>query len=106
MAKRKGFYVKGRLVTEAPEPEPGPPSRTARKKASEELQALGEQLVTARPARLVGLVLPEALDDAVQEAKAIRSFGARRRQLQYIGKLMRSLDDETVESIRRAMTKP
>jgi len=83
-----------------------PPSRTARKRASEALQKLGEQLVTAKPAALAGLVLPERLEDAVQEAKAIRSFGARRRQLQYIGKLMRALDEETVEAIRRAMTKP
>jgi ribosome-associated protein len=83
--------------------ETGPPSRTARKKASERLQDLGAELVEARASLVAGLKLPERLREAILDAKGMRSFGAKRRQLQFIGKQMRMLDDETVESIRTAL---
>jgi len=79
------------------------PSRTARKNASEELQRLGEQLVTLRPVLLVALALPERLHEALTEAKRLTNFGAKRRQAQYIGKLMRKLDPESLEAIRKAL---
>jgi len=80
-----------------------PPSRTARKKASEHLQDLGAELVDAKASLLAGLELPERLKDAIVEAKRMPSFGAKRRQLQFIGKQMRTLEDETVESIVAAL---
>jgi ribosome-associated protein len=79
------------------------PSRTARKNTSEELQRLGEQLVLLRPARLAALTLPERLQEALAEAKRLTNFGAQRRQGQYIGKLMRQLDPESLEAIRKAL---
>ena len=83
-------------------PEEGP-SRSARKRASEELQTLGEQLA-ALPSEVIGkLSLPELLEDALAGAKTIKSFGGRRRQLQYIGKLMRRLDPGELEAIRAAL---
>lgn len=67
-------------------------SKTRRKKDMHALQDLGEQLVELPAARLVELALPERLHDAVIEAKHIHGFEARRRQMQFIGKLMRNVD--------------
>lgn len=79
------------------------PSRGQRKRESEELKRLGEALVTLRADLMARLTLPERLLDAIREAKRLTSFGAKRRQAQYIGKLMRQLDDETVEAVRAAI---
>lgn len=79
------------------------PSRTQRKKASEELQDLGEALIDLRSEGLAHLPLPERLRDAVLDARRITSFGAKRRQLQYIGKLMRQLDAAAIEAVRSAL---
>jgi ribosome-associated protein len=68
------------------------PSKTQRKKAVHELQALGEELVELAEDRLASLDLPERLRDAVMEARRITAHEARRRQLQYIGKVMRAVD--------------
>ena len=56
-----------------------------------------------RAERLAELALPERLQDAVAEAKRLKSFGAKRRQVQYIGKLMRKLDEEMLAAIRKAV---
>jgi ribosome-associated protein len=76
------------------------PSKTRLKKAMHELQALGEALTTLADDRLDALALPEALRDAVQEFRRTRSHEGRRRQMQYIGKLMRQVD---IEPIREAV---
>lgn len=83
-------------------PEEGP-SRSARKRASEELQTLGEQLAAVPNEVIAKLALPELLEDALAAAKRIKSFGGRRRQLQYIGKLMRRLEPETLDAVRAAL---
>jgi len=57
-----------------------------------ELQALGAALVGLSESRLAGMQLENALLQAVLEAKRIRSHEAKRRQLQYIGRLMREVD--------------
>jgi ribosomal 50S subunit-associated protein YjgA (DUF615 family) len=82
------------------------PSRTARKNASTELQKLGEGLIELRPVKLARLDLPERLLDAIAEAKRIPSFGAKRRQAQFIGKLMRKLDAESLDAIRAVLDDP
>lgn len=68
------------------------PSKTRRKKDMHALQALGERLVELPAERLAELVLPERLLDAVLEARRTRGFEARRRQMQYIGRVMREVD--------------
>ncbi|PZP58907.1 MAG: ribosome-associated protein [Azospira oryzae] len=68
-------------------------SKTKRKQRMHELQALGETLTRLSEAQLAALAIPESLRDAVREAKRIRSFEAQRRQIQYIGRLMREVDD-------------
>ncbi|HZP92610.1 MAG TPA: ribosome biogenesis factor YjgA [Burkholderiales bacterium] len=67
-------------------------SKTQRKREMHELQELGEALVRLPAERLAGLDLPESLREAVLEARRIVKWGARRRQLQYIGRLMRDAD--------------
>jgi len=58
----------------------------------EALQALGEVLLSLSPARLAELDLPDRLADALDAARRITQREARRRQLQYIGRLMREVD--------------
>jgi ribosome-associated protein len=73
-----------------------PVSKTRRKKDMHALQALGEALVALTPAQLAGLSLPERLADAIGEARRIPTFEGRRRQMQYIGRLMREVDAEPI----------
>lgn len=72
------------------------PSKTAQKKAMHELQALGEALLELPDKRLAAIGLPDRLLDAVREAQRITAHEGRRRQLQYVGKLMRHVDPEPV----------
>ncbi|MCW5604404.1 MAG: DUF615 domain-containing protein, partial [Burkholderiales bacterium] len=69
---------------------------TQLKKQMTGLQDLGAELVGLNADQLASLTLPESLLDAVLEARRTTSFGARRRQLQYIGKLMRQVDPEPI----------
>lgn len=81
-------------------PEPRP-SKTRRKKEMHALQALGEQLTTLSSARLERLDLPPQLLEAIREYQRLPNrHGARRRQRQYIGRLMRATDHE---SLRRQL---
>ena len=73
-------------------------SKTRRKQQMLVLQALGEALTDLSEDQLKQLELPERLLDAVLEAKRITKFGALRRQLQYIGRLMREVDSEAISS--------
>jgi ribosome-associated protein len=79
--------------------------RSARKRATHELTRLGEELTGLRPEQRAALALPERLDEAVAEARRLTSFGAKRRQMLYIGKLMRQLDEAEVAAIRTAVTR-
>ncbi len=65
------------------------------------LQSLGEQLVEVSPSQLREIEMPEDLREAVLFARTLKKRGAKRRQMQYIGTLMR---DVAPESIRTAMT--
>ena len=68
------------------------PSKTQRKKDMHALQGIGEQLVELDPKKLAEFDLPEILTDAIALARPMQKHGARRRQLQYIGRLMREID--------------
>ena len=67
-------------------------SKTRRKKDMLELQALGVALVDLPESQIRAMGLSEKLADAVFEAKRVKSHEGRRRQLQYIGRLMRDID--------------
>ncbi len=68
-------------------------SKTRIKKEMLGLQELGEKLLSLNNVQLSRLALPSDLMEAILEAKKIASRNAKRRQLQYIGRLMRNLDD-------------
>ena len=73
-------------------------SKTRRKREMQELQDLGEELVALTPDKLAGLDLPTRLLDAVLDARRISKFGALRRQMQYVGRLMRDADADAIRS--------
>jgi ribosome-associated protein len=68
------------------------PSKTRRKKAMHELQALGNELVALSAHQLETMDLPAELYEAVRNAHTMTKHEARRRQLQFIGRLMRDID--------------
>lgn len=80
------------------------PSRTQLKARMQSLQALGENLAALGPAQLAAIEMPDGLRDAIAEYHRVRGHEARRRQLQYIGRLMRSADEaplrEAVAALR------
>lgn len=73
-------------------------SKTRRKAEMHDLQSLGETLVRLSAPRLSELGLPERLFDAIEQARAITKHEARRRQMQYIGRLMRDVDPDPIRS--------
>lgn len=84
-------------MTESSGNEDKPVSKTRRKQEMHALQALGEALVGLTAAQLAGLDLPQRLADAIADARRIPSFEGRRRQMQYIGRLMRDVDPRPIE---------
>lgn len=109
---KKGYFVRGQFVAEGSELDlelkrelkgDTDVSRTDQKRESAELQSLGEDLLTLRADLLERIALPEKLSDALAEAKRITNFEGKRRQMQFIGKLMRKLDEETVQAARDAL---
>jgi ribosome-associated protein len=109
---KKGYYVRGQFVAEGSALDleykrelkgTDEPTRTDLKRESTELQKLGEDLLTLRADFIARLDLPEKLVDAVAECKRITNFEGIRRQMQFIGKLMRKLEDSKHDEIRAAL---
>lgn len=67
-------------------------SKTRIKQEMHALQKIGERLVELNPKQLAEFCLPKTLKDAIIEAKQLRKREARRRQIQFVGKLMREVD--------------
>jgi ribosome-associated protein len=72
-------------------------SKTELKRDMEELQKLGEELVGLKPSVLEKFPIPEDLAHAISDAQRFKNE-ARRRQLQYIGKVMRNIDIEPLQA--------
>ena len=100
---RKPSHEDAPETADEQQPEQEGRGRSARKRASHELTRLGGELLTLRSEQLAALALPERLEEAIAEARRLTSFGAKRRQTQFIGKLMRKLDEEQVAAIRKAL---
>lgn len=79
-------------------------SRTKKKQQVEELQKLGVALIDLPAVTLDALDLPAQLLTAVRDAQRFTSHGARRRQVQFIGKIMRKIDPEPVRAAVAAIT--
>ncbi len=73
------------------------PSKSQLKRESHALQALGEELVTLPATKLAKIPMPDELAEAVSLARRIKARGGLKRQLQYIGKIMRTIDAEPIE---------
>ena len=110
---KKGYFVRGEFVAEGSERDlelkrelkgTDEQSRSDLKRESTELQKLGEELLALRADLLERLELSEKLKDAVLEAKRITNFEGKRRQMQFIGKLMRLVDPAVLETVRAALT--
>ncbi len=109
---KKGYFVQGQFVPEGSERDlelkrelkgTDTQSRTDLKRESTELQKLGEDLMNLRSELMSRLALPEKLSDAIAQAKQISNFEGKRRQMQFIGKLMRRLDPDSLAAIRTAL---
>lgn len=77
---------------------PDPLSKSQRKRDMDALQDIGEELTQLNEQQLASVELPEALRDAVLAARAMKRNEARRRQMQYIGKLMRQVDPAPIRA--------
>lgn len=77
-------------------PKPIEKSKSQRKREATTLQTLGEELVKLNQEQLNKIELPESLRNAIAEAKKINKRGGLKRQLQYIGKIMRNIEAEPI----------
>ncbi|TSP11502.1 ribosome-associated protein [Cupriavidus campinensis] len=88
----------------APEPDDDlPKSKSQRKRDMTALQDLGVELEALAKDRLARVPMPESLADAIHAARKINSHEGKRRQMQFVGKVMRGLDDDEVDAIRAAL---
>ncbi len=74
------------------------PSKTQVKKAMLDLQDLGSELLELPLAALDALALDERLREAIEDLRRTTAHGARKRQMQYLGKLLRSEDPEPLRA--------
>ncbi len=81
----------------------GGPSKSQRKRDMIALQKLGGQLVEQSAERIRKCEIPDDLRNAILECQRIKNREGHRRQLQYIGKLMRGLSEEQVEFIKQQL---
>jgi len=109
---KRGYWVKGQFVAagsaldlelKAEHKGTAYASKTDLKRESHALQNLGQELLLLRDTLLTPLNLPENLQDALAQAKRISDFAGKRRQMQFVGKLMRTLDEAQLSAIRAAL---
>ena len=79
------------------------PSKSQLKREMTALQKLGQILVDAPRDRVRKIPMPEDVLEAILECQQISSHEGRRRQLQYVGKKMRTLDDTEVAAIQKVV---
>ena len=78
-------------------------SRSHKKRESTALQKRGEELAALGPGAWKTLPLPEGLLEALNDVQRMKSHEARRRQMQYIGRLMREADPEETDALLSAL---
>jgi ribosome-associated protein len=79
------------------------PSKSEMKRQSDALQKMGETLVEAARDRVKRVPMPEDVRDAILECQQITNHEGRRRQMQFVGKKMRTLDENEVAEIQKAI---
>lgn len=80
------------------------PSKTQMKTQSHALQSLGQQLAALSDGALEAIEMPETLRDAIAEFRRTKSHEGKRRQMQYVGKLMRGADEDALREAVAAAT--
>jgi ribosome-associated protein len=113
---KKGYFVRGQFVAEGSELDlelkaelkgTDGLSRTDRKKDSDDRQDLGVDLLTLRTELMERLNsqshITDQLREALAEARRITNFEGKRRQMQYVGKLMRKLSEESMAAVKDAL---
>ncbi len=85
------------------EPEYDRPSKSELKRQMTALQKLGQELVDAPRDRVKRVPMPEDVRDAILECQTITNHEGRRRQIQFVGKKMRTLDEEEVALIQKTI---
>lgn len=75
------------------------PSKSQIKRDAEELKTLGKRMTELRPDQQAKLPIDDRLRLAIEEYGRIRANGAKRRHLQYIGKLMRDADADAIRAV-------
>jgi len=79
------------------------PSKSQLKREMTSLQKLGADLVAEPRDRVKRVPMPEDVRDAILECQQITDHEGRRRQMQYVGKKMRSLDPDELAAIQRTL---
>jgi len=79
------------------------PSKSELKRQMTALQKLGEELVAEPRDRVKRVPMPEDVRDAILECQQIKDHEGRRRQLQYVGKKMRTLEEEEIAAIQKVL---
>jgi ribosome-associated protein len=79
------------------------PSKSEAKRQSAELQKLGEELVNEARDRVKRVPMPEDVREAILMCQTITNHEGRRRQMQFVGKKMRTLDEEEIAIIQRTI---
>lgn len=85
------------------EPDYDRPSKSQLKREMTALQELGEELIAQSPERVKRVPMPEDVRDAILECQRIKAHEGRRRQLQFVGKKMRSLTEEEIAAIQTTL---
>jgi ribosome-associated protein len=79
------------------------PSKSQLKREMTALQKLGEELVAQPKDRVMRVPMPEDVREVILECQKIKDHEGRRRQMQYVGKKMRSLEEEEVAAIQKVL---
>ncbi|OGB23160.1 MAG: hypothetical protein A3I66_09175 [Burkholderiales bacterium RIFCSPLOWO2_02_FULL_57_36] len=79
------------------------PSKSQLKREMTALQKLGAELIAEPKERVKRVPMPEDVRDAILECQLIKDHEGRRRQLQYVGKKMRTLDEDELAAIQRTL---
>jgi ribosome-associated protein len=113
---KKGYFVRGQFVAEGSELDlelkrelkgTDSLSKTDLKRESDALQTLGQDLLTLRRDLMERLQneghINDALLEALNETRRITNFEGKRRQMQFVGKLMRKADEDSIAAMREAL---
>lgn len=79
------------------------PSKSQLKREMTALQELGEELIAQPKDRVMRVPMPEDVREAILECQKIKDHEGRRRQTQYVGKKMRTLEEDEIAAIQKVL---